>query len=63
MFVILLQMFVEGLRILENFIPKLFPFVLNAYILVQYIKIWFVCLNFKNTHGYQQTLISTTTAL
>jgi len=39
MFVILLQMFVEGLRILENFIPKLFPFVLNAYILVQYIKI------------------------
>jgi len=56
-------MFVEGLRILDNFIPKLFPFVLNGYILVQYIKIQFVRRNFKNTHGYQQTVISTTTAL
>jgi len=32
-------MFAEGLRILENFIPKLFPFVLNGYLLVQHIKI------------------------
>jgi len=63
MFLIFSQMFVEGLRILDNFIPKLFPFVLNGYILVQYIKIQFVRRNFKNTHGYQQTVISTTTAL
>jgi len=44
-------MFVEGLRILENFIPKLYQFVSNGYILVQYIKI-IVCQNFKNSHGY-----------
>jgi len=33
------QMFVEGLGIHENFIPKLFPFVSNGYIPVQYVKI------------------------